>query len=71
MSAVEKALERVKTLPEDKARLLLRWLDSLEEAPRSPATEPAGAVAALGYARRFHPPRTTAEWLHELREGEE
>jgi len=37
-------------------------------APR----KPAGALAMLGYARTLGlPPRTTAEWMKELREGEE
>ncbi|MBQ7188117.1 MAG: AbrB/MazE/SpoVT family DNA-binding domain-containing protein [Kiritimatiellae bacterium] len=30
-----------------------------------------GAKAMLGYASTFRKPRTTAEWMKELREGEE
>lgn len=30
-----------------------------------------GARAMLGYAATFSTPRTTAEWMKELREGEE
>ena len=29
-----------------------------------------GAVAMLGYARRFRKPRRTSEWIADLREGE-
>jgi len=30
-----------------------------------------GAKAMLGYASTFREPRTTAEWMEELREGEQ
>ena len=30
-----------------------------------------GAMAMLGYAATYSKPRTTAEWMKELREGEE
>ena len=33
--------------------------------------EPRGAVAMLGFARRFRPTRTSREWMSELREGED
>ncbi len=32
--------------------------------------EPRGAVAMLGFAKRFRSPRRTQDWLTELREGE-
>jgi AbrB family looped-hinge helix DNA binding protein len=34
--------------------------------------KPIGPLAVLGYARRIHrkPPRSTADWMRELREGE-
>ena len=32
--------------------------------------EPRGAIAMLGFARRFRPTRRTQEWMSELREGE-
>ena len=34
--------------------------------------KPAGPLAVLGYARRIksNPPRPTADWMRELREGE-
>jgi AbrB family looped-hinge helix DNA binding protein len=37
-----------------------------------PDAEPAGAEAMRGFARRFRPrPRSTADWMAELRLGEE
>lgn len=33
-------------------------------------TAPQGAMAMLGFAKRFGPTRTTQEWMDELREGE-
>lgn len=35
-----------------------------------PEPEPRGAVAMLGFAKRFRSPRSTQDWLTELREGE-
>lgn len=70
MSAVEIAVQRVKTLPEDKARLLLTWLDNLETTNEPNAGQRKGARAALGFAHRFHPPQAISDWLKELREGE-
>lgn len=35
-----------------------------------PEPEPRGAVAMLGFAKRFRPVRRTKEWMAELREGE-
>jgi len=35
-----------------------------------PAAQPRGAVAMLGFARRFRATRTTRDWMRELREGE-
>ena len=34
--------------------------------------KPVGPLAVLGFARRLgkNPPRTTADWMRELREGE-
>lgn len=70
MSAVEIAVERVKTLPEEKAQLLLTWLDHLEAFHDPNTSQRRGARAALGFAHRFHPPQTTSDWMKELREGE-
>ncbi len=36
--------------------------------PEHPAR---GARAMLGFARRFREPRSTSDWMKELREGEE
>ena len=35
-----------------------------------PGQEPQGAVAMLGFAKRFRKTRRTQEWMTELREGE-
>jgi hypothetical protein len=32
--------------------------------------KPQGALAMLGFAKRFRPTRTTEEWIAELREAE-
>jgi len=39
-----------------------------EYEPRAP--EPKGAVAMLGFAKRFRPTRTTEEWIAELRDAD-
>jgi hypothetical protein len=71
MTATEQALEKVRHLTEEQAEQLLLWLGKAERATNPKAALP-GAVAMLGFARRFYPePRTTAQWLGELREGEE
>ena len=70
MSAVETAVEKVKGLDEAHARRLLAWLES-QAAPPSPPAPAPGAMAMLGFARRVRPePRTTDEWMAELRAGE-
>lgn len=35
-----------------------------------PEPEPRGAVAMLGFAKRFRGVRRTEDWMEELREGE-
>jgi len=35
-----------------------------------PDPEPQGAIAMLGFAKRFRKTRRTQEWMAELREGE-
>lgn len=35
-----------------------------------PDPEPRGAIAMLGFAKRFRHPRHTEDWMAELREGE-
>jgi hypothetical protein len=70
MSAIEMVIEKVKQMDEQHARKLLAWLQGQERAT-APARQPAGAMAMLGFARRFRPaPRTTADWMEELRAGE-
>src|SRR5437773_2189087 len=54
MSVVEAAIEKVKQLDEAHARRLLTWLQGQERAA-APARPPAGAMAMLGFARRFRP----------------
>jgi len=69
MSVVEMAVEKVRALDEARARKLIAWLDT-QESPTG-AGLPLGAAAMLGFARRFRPePRTTDEWMSELRAGE-
>jgi AbrB family looped-hinge helix DNA binding protein len=36
-----------------------------------PEPEARGAVAMLGFAKRFRPTRRTSDWMAELREGED
>jgi hypothetical protein len=70
MSAVETAVEKVKRLDEARARQLLAWLES-QTVTAKPEATPPGAMAMLGFARRIRPqPRTTEEWMAELRAGE-
>ncbi len=70
MSAVELAIEKVKALPEAKAKVLLDWLAELDR-PNHPASA-NGIMAVRGVARKFHAqPLTTNEWMKILREGEQ
>ena len=70
MNAVETAVEKVRHLDEAHARQLLVWLESQAETQATPPAPP-GAMAMLGFARRLRPePRTTEEWMAELRAGE-
>ncbi len=70
MSAIEMAIEKVKQLDEPHARQLLTWLQRQERAAAQPR-QPAGAMAMLGFARRFRPAtRATADWMDEIRAGE-
>lgn len=64
------AIEKIRCLDDAYARWLLAWLDAQErKESREPA--PLGAMAMRGFARRFHAqPRTTDEWMAELRAGE-
>lgn len=61
MSAIEMAIEKVKQLDEQHARQVLNWLQGQESAP-TPARQPAGAMAMLGFARKVRTaPRATAD----------
>jgi hypothetical protein len=44
--------------------------DTCDEDTRAAPTERRGALAMLGFAKRFRPTRTTEEWMAELREFE-
>lgn len=72
MSTIDLALQRVAGIDEQLASKLLVWLDHQQNANAHPIKErPKGAQAMIGFAvtdRRL--PRTTADWLNELREGE-
>jgi hypothetical protein len=69
MSAVEQAVEKVKHLDEAHAKQLLAWLQTQEQGSVRP--QALGARAVLGFARRFRAePRSTSQWMSELREGE-
>ena len=47
------------------------WLSETEcRVKLAQAERPAGPLAMLGYGRKFHAPRRTAEWMNELRAGE-
>jgi len=71
MSATEQLIERVKTLDEAQARTLLDVLGTLKPAAGLVRQQPAGARATRGWIKKYnHPYRTTAEWMHVLREGE-
>lgn len=71
MSAVELAVEKVKGLSEDEARQLLSWLRTLRQK-EEPLRGAIGAQAVRGFVRRYRPqPRSTSDWMKELREGEQ
>jgi hypothetical protein len=70
MSAVELALNKVRALNERQARKLLEWLDTNIATNPAPC-RPLGIDAMIGFARRFNPePKTTTEWMTELRAGD-
>ena len=70
MSVVEMVIEKVKRLDEADARRVLTWLEEMQRATAPPPQAPS-AMAMLGFARRFRPqPRTTAEWMSELRQSD-
>lgn len=69
MSAVEMVVQKVRLLDEPHARELLAWLEAKERKSSEPPGR--GAMAALGFARRFRSERrSTSDWMRELRAGE-
>ena len=71
MSAIEAVIEKVRHLDEPAAMRLLAWIGA-QANPVVPSAKPRGAMAMLGFARKFHDkPKTTAEWIAELRAGDE
>jgi hypothetical protein len=71
MSAVELAIQKVENLNEAQALRLINWLQAVEGAPQKSDAR-LGARAMLGFARRVgSKARSTAEWMTELREGED
>ncbi len=73
MNTVDLAMQRVAGLDEALASKLLDWLDGQQAIRSAPSKEPPlGAQAMIGFALRGgRPPRATAEWMRELREGDE
>ena len=72
MNVVEQAMQRVASLDEETASKLIEWLDRQQTARPSPSKQqPLGAQAMIGFAlHRGRGPRTTAEWMKDLRDGE-
>ena len=71
MSAKEQLIERIKTLTEEQAKILLEWIER-EFGPATAAEEPGGAAAAVGWSKKYNLPyKTTDEYMKAIREGEE
>ena len=73
MSATEQLREEVKTLNETDAKATLSWLENYQAAKPAAVSEAdlRRMDDALGFARHYRKePRTTADWMRELREGE-
>ncbi len=67
MSAIETVSEKVNRLDERQARQLLNFLQA-QESELKPTRQPTGAMAMLGFARKFRTaPRSTADWMNNLR----
>lgn len=73
MSTIDLAIQRVAGLDEQLASKLLAWLDIQQAATTAaPQERPLGARAMIGFAvQDGRAPRTTADWMKELREGDE
>lgn len=72
MSTIDLAIQRVAGLDEQLASKLLAWLDSQQALKTAaPQVRPLGARAMIGFAvQGGRVPRTTADWMKELREGD-
>jgi hypothetical protein len=72
MSPIDLALQRVANIDEQLAAKLLIWLDDQQAPNPTPTKEhPKVARAMIGFALvDGRAPRTTADWMKELREGE-
>lgn len=71
MSAKEQFIERIKTLTEEQATILLEWIEQ-EFGPAEAVESPAGVAAARGWSKKYNLPyKTTAEYMRAIREGEE
>lgn len=72
MRTIDLALQRVARLYEQLAFELLAWLDARSRPqPAAPKEQPLGARAMIGFALLTgRAPRSTADWMKELREGD-
>lgn len=72
MSTIDLAIQRVAGLDEQLASKLLAWLDTQQAVKTTaPKERPLGARAMIGFAvQGGRAPRTTADWMKELREGD-
>jgi hypothetical protein len=72
MSTIDLAIQRVAGLDEQLASKLLAWLDCQQAAKDAPSKDrPLGARAMIGFALRGgRAPRSTADWMKELRDGD-
>lgn len=71
MSAKEELIERVTTLTEAQAKIMLEWIEH-ELGPATKTGELVGAAAAVGWSKKYNLPyKTTDEYMKAIREGEE
>ena len=70
MSAKEQLIERVKTLTEEQAKILLEWIEQ-EFGPAEVEETPAEVRVARRWSKKYNLPyKTTAEYMKAIREGE-
>ena len=71
MSAKEQLIERIKTLTEEQAKIVLKWIEQ-EFGPATAEEELVGAAAAVGWGKKYNLPyKTTDEYMKAMPEGEE